>query len=205
MRCVEVTFPLLRPLPHGILSSSSPFLHCKGLTSYLTLTHDTLTLFSSCFSCLPQQALPLQRRPTTCACPHTVPRTSDDIIHIHVPVSPRVKSSWYVLSFRLTLTMEHSRPLPCVIQSASESGPSEESRAAENVNTVSDLSPVLSVRGYLRHAYLGKNVSLTRRRQRLLAEFQITAVHCSTQRETEKSQLPLDVYILWLLADIIFK
>ena len=39
-----------------------------------------------------------------------------------------------------------------------ESEPSEENRAAEsaeNVNTVSDLSTVIQIRGYLRHSNLG--------------------------------------------------
>ncbi len=93
------------------------------------------------------------------------------------------------------------------MQAAAESEPSEESRAAEsveNVNTVSDLSTVIQIRGYLRHSNLGQHVSLTRRRQCWLAEFQIKGDHFSTwARNWEvwySYQLPRDVYTFWLLA-----
>jgi hypothetical protein len=93
------------------------------------------------------------------------------------------------------------------MQSAAEGEPSEESSAAESAesaNTVSDLSTVIHIRGYLRHSNLGQHVSLTRRRQCRLAEFQIKGDHLSTwARNWEvwySYQLPRDVYTFWLLA-----
>jgi hypothetical protein len=142
--CVEGDHPTSAPFAPRRSFFPLPLFFLQSLTSYLTPNlHENLTISSLYPSCLPQQALPLQRRPTTCACPHTVHRTLVDIIHIPVPASPHVKSSWSVLSSRLTLTMEHSRPLSFVIQSASESGPSEENRAAEKAITVSNLSAAL--------------------------------------------------------------
>jgi hypothetical protein len=72
------------------------------------------------------------------------------------------------------------------MQSAAEGEPSEESRVAENVNTVSDPSTVIQIRNYLRHRNLGQHVSPTRRRQSWLAEFQIKDIHRSTRREIGK-------------------
>ncbi|KAI9446873.1 hypothetical protein F5148DRAFT_750707 [Russula earlei] len=89
-RNLSFLLPPAPPPPLPVHPLPTDFLTSKGLAAYRALSPDP---FFSSLPCPPNQALPLQRLPTTCVSPHTVLRTWVDIIHIPAPASPRVRLS----------------------------------------------------------------------------------------------------------------